>query len=609
MTYADTDIELQLDEELRAQNFSVFKERYGCVPQIDPDENNKYRMGLSKDEEAVLFVKNALSSGDLRMNSLYNPLYEATRWAEQKETTHRRTSVALLGFSTGIYLRALYLKYRPDTRFFVYEKEEGLFSFVCGFMDLSNIIADPRINLYVTKEQRLRLSDEMITDAVDNRPEAVGIVTPYYANDEVFSNVCEEVARVMEATKNYQSDRGRVALKARMYSWHHMRTSSTLKALRERIPNGIPAVIVSAGPSLRKNVDKLSMIKGHALIICTDRAVSILDEHHIIPDMVISLDAEKNPDYLKAAAKEGVPLICSHQVNIDTQKMFEGNIIFYHALEYEMFLMGNRMLESNNGLDQGGNVAGGAFTVCKMLGIKKIILIGQDLAYIDGKHHADDKDEGDSEAGIKEIEGIYGDKVKSSDMWISFKSFFERQIGMNPDLDVIDATEGGAKIYGTRIMSLREAIDNELPDIYDLDGLFSNLPKAQTNEEFAQMIEREKGWIADLDEIIESSKELETLCGQLLKISKYNNIADPKNGKKLNRMDKLRLAILQKMVYVMMQEFWIQDMYSLPDQVLFVRNNEEAIPVFENSVSFYKQLQIDCESLKEELQNAMNESE
>ncbi len=592
------------NEKIREKNFELFKQRYGAELTIDPDEDEKYRMEEAEDGEIVLYIRDVTPGQDLRLNSIYNPSYEAARWAEKQEILNRRTTLVILGFSTSVFVRALFKKLRPDSVFFVYEPLEDLFSFVCAFADLSDIITEPRIRLYVTENQRKNISNDMIHDLATFRPESKGIITPFYSENEAFNKLCHEMENVMGTTACYQQDRGRNALRCRMFAWNHMRNAHILADLRDRIPKDIPLIIVSAGPSLRKNAEVLKRIKGHAFILSTDRALMVLDEYDITPDAVISLDAEKSPDFMNVKVAQNIPVICSYQLNSESQKLFYDRRIFYHALGYEYDLIGPKV-EAQNGLDQGGNVSGGAFTVCEFLGIKTVILIGQDLAFLNGKHHADGRNDGVPLTAAKEIKGINGEMVLSNDMWIGFRDFFERRIAANPDMRVIDATEGGALIEGTEIMTLAEVADKVCTKEYDLQKIFDDLPNAQSDKEYEEMLEREEQWLEQLDMIAENSKELEVLSRQLLRISKYQSIDDAAATKKLNKMDKLRLEIYETRINTLMEEFWIEDLYSIPDYTFMVRNNEEAIPVFESAMKFYGKYPEDCMSLKKELQEAI----
>ena len=252
---------LHPNEELRKFNFKLFEAGYGVVPKINENENDLYMMKCARNGEMILFAKGKTESQNLRLTSYYDPKYEAKRWADKYELTNRRTSVVLLGFSTGVYLEALMNKLRPDTTFFVLEPDEGLFAFICGFINLKEVLANKRITLYVTDEQKRNLAADVINEVVSYRAEAFGIITPFYATTQEFQEVCEAARKSAMATNNYQMSDGRKALKCRIYSWNHMVNSMLLSAVRDKMPDDIPAIIVSAGPSLRKNVEILRQIK------------------------------------------------------------------------------------------------------------------------------------------------------------------------------------------------------------------------------------------------------------------------------------------------------------------------------------------------------------
>lgn len=58
------------------------------------------------------------------------------------------------------------------------------------------------------------------------------------------------------------------------------------------IPNTIPAIVVSAGPSLNNNIMELKKAVGKAFIIAVDTAVKPLVKAGIIPDMFAMLDGK-----------------------------------------------------------------------------------------------------------------------------------------------------------------------------------------------------------------------------------------------------------------------------------------------------------------------------
>ncbi len=602
--------QLNVDEKIREDNFRVFEDRYGFRPCISHDESDRFTMLLSKDGDYVLRVNDVLPGVSVRMNSEYSPEYEADKWTEDREIPDRKTTIILYGLSTGIFLKALKKRLRPDTSYYVYEPDEGLFSFVCGYMDLREIISNPNVFLFISDEQKKGMTDDLLNDVVAYRPEIIRIETPFYNMNQEFEHICEEVSRLSIAQRNFRANRGREALKCRMYAWNHLQKGKLLRSLKGKIPEDIPAIIVAAGPSLNKNVGELKSAKNRALIICTDRAYNIMDENGIMPDFVISVDAIKSPEFVIKAADKNIPLISSYQTNVDIQKAFEGNILYFDEISYERMLLGNENGEVIE-TDLGGNVSGAAYVACKQLGIKKIILVGQDLAYLVGKHHADDRNDGMSEDIRKDdvyVDGIGSNKVRTNSMWIKFIDFFVRQAAVNSSIRLIDATEGGAYIKGTEVMTLEDAISEECCREYDLGKTIESLKHVQAMPAYENIQCVLKSWIGELEIIKELSTDLEEIFIWLeKKVAEGDN--DEGIAQKLKAMTILRQNLAGRAMNRLLEDYWVEDIYSIPDGNLIIRNNDEAMKVFDEAAKYYSQLAKDSDSLRIEMQKAIEQGE
>ncbi|SEM24532.1 Uncharacterized conserved protein [Butyrivibrio sp. ob235] len=592
---------LNQNEELRQKNFAAYESRYGVHLYAGSDESEKYHIRKSKDGELVIY-RRVNEDRYVRMNSQYSPSYEAKKWEEGIAYSHKRTSVALYGFSTGIFLNVLRKKFRSDTHFFVYELFTDLFTCVCAYIDLTEIILDSNVCIYITDDQKDDYFNDIQNDIFQFNSELMDIITPSYPIDQVFENTCYTLKENRNTAKNYIRKVGRTALKARLYAWNHMKFGYLFPDFVKILPEGIPAVIVSAGPSLEKNVEELKRIKGHALIICTDRAVGVLDKHNIVPDLIVSVDAIKSVDFLKYHIAENVPLLASYQVSIDAQKLFKNRIIYFQGLVYEYGLIGEQSGATVSGIDYGGNVAGAAFCACMEMGIRTIVLIGQDLAYLDGRHHADSENGDEKDMDIRMVPGIDGRDVSTNDMWISFKIFFEEEIRKHPEIRVIDATEGGALIKGTEIKKLKVIADEFITNAFQLENGIKKIKKAQSHEEYLKTRSMLEVWLKVLDIFVTNAEEIVDICKVVLESCENSDISDTCNQKLLKHLSELRENIYSSVVNFMMEEFWIQNIDMIPEHDFIYVNNGDAIASIRMIKDYFIHFQDDCITLKEAIE-------
>ena len=89
--------------------------------------------------------------------------------------------------------------------------------------------------------------------------------------------------------------------------------------------------------------------------------------------------------------------------------------------------------------------------------------MGQDLAFTGGQTHVSGFAECEAnereDDSLTEVEGMDGTMLRTDIQMAYYKEWFERRIRMlQGEVEVINATEGGARIYGTREMTLADAI-------------------------------------------------------------------------------------------------------------------------------------------------------
>ncbi|GGG13255.1 hypothetical protein GCM10007425_04440 [Lysinibacillus alkalisoli] len=245
----------------------------------------------------------------------------------------------------------------------------------------------------------------------------------------------------------------------------------------------VPAIVVAAGPSLNKNIKYLKGVKRKAVIIAVDTIINRLLDEGITPDFVCSI--ERVPQvydyfYKDKIFPKSINLVGPAVLDSRVFETFEGNQIipFRNEVAETEWLQRIMAQPITAGINMGSSCAHVAFGMADHLGCSPIILVGQDLAY--GSNESETHASGtfyDAEEPTKEqkrdqdyVEGYYGEQVLTTRIWLQFKTWFEKRIG-EANLKVIDATEGGARIYLTEQATLKQCIDiycrNEITPVID----------------------------------------------------------------------------------------------------------------------------------------------
>ena len=160
------------------------------------------------------------------------------------------------------------------------------------------------------------------------------------------------------------------------------------------------AILVSSGPSLRKDLETLKKLRKYYFIACVDSAYQILYEFGITPHLVFTLDCQAFTirHFLNASwgKKDHFPILYADIVsNPNVVSRWIGPLFLGVTAQYskedrfvtpgvdfiEDFLLSNNNIHSLGDIQSGGSVATSLFDLLRLMEFKEIILLGQDLAY------------------------------------------------------------------------------------------------------------------------------------------------------------------------------------------------------------------------------------
>lgn len=406
------------------------------------------------------------------------------------------------GLGNGILYKAL-LENQRLKKLIIFEPEIEMIYIVLNLVDFSEELRSGRILILPTEDVSLdTMSAVMEESKLYIKTYDLHQLLPYYdyAHEEILRvnklNL-RAIHYVLYALGNDPKD----ALEGvenfiinLPFMVHNPKLNDALKAIK----NSKTAVIVSTGPSLSKQLPLLKEIAPYVTIICIDASFPILYKHGIKPDAVVSLERV----ITTSAFYKNVP-----------DDFYEGIVFFVSALAHKGLLhsleKGIVQLSMRPfgymtyfGLDDWGYIGIGtsaanmAFEIAYHAKFENVVFVGQDLAYgADGKSHSENHIFGENEIHTSkeyiQIEGYGGGHtVATTSAWKSFLDFFERNIPLvNTQMNVINATEGGARIHGTIERPFAAVADDVLATEHRKASIVLDIPDAKEVMENIQKIE------------------------------------------------------------------------------------------------------------------------
>lgn len=336
---------------------------------------------------------------------------------------------------------------------------------------------------------------------------------------------------------------------------NHRRAHVELETIMERI-SAPPVIIVSAGPSLNKNIHLLAEAKSRALIIAVGSAMTILDSHGIVPHFRMAFDGNQaNRNLFAAVDTASCPLICSNALYYEVLPQYKGRTIqMILNTDYLSQYFRKKQHKACKLIRSGHSIANVAFDLACKWASKKIILIGQDLCYTNEKMHADGAwdDKLDLAETAKKnwlpAKDIYGQDVYTDQPFLGMKAIFEELVMLYPEVQCINASEGGLPIAGLKNKTLQQVLEEDLPQSLNLSALIDEtLSSALPEEEHSagalsvvKLAELELKEISTINQLqfsllseVQSMLERKIFTGKIIKrLKKFEAISE-----RLSRID------------------------------------------------------------------------
>ncbi|EKQ9169438.1 6-hydroxymethylpterin diphosphokinase MptE-like protein [Campylobacter jejuni] len=410
---------------------------------------------------------------------MYENLEEEINFFYQSilEKTPRYPFVCIYGIGNALLIKNLAKHYK---HLFVFENEIELFILALSTIDLSEELKVYKIVLFDCVAKDLEIQIAMIFDQ-QSILEYLSLYEmfisshyylKYYEASILFVNeLCIKSASV--AIRNADIT---CFLPLLTHGQFLQNIPSMLESipfqriLSERKNKFENAIVVSAGPSLTKQLPLLKAYQEKAVIFCADGALSMLEKEGIVPDYVTNLDftdlAMKFFQNKENSKQSIIALECATHPNIVRSLNAENcMIVLRNKALYQRF-----NLNDFGYIDTGTHVSHFSYTLALALGFKNIIMIGQDLAFDEeGNSHSKGFSYGEQFNGEKTVPTLkaqaYAGKgeVLTHITWNDYRIKLEYLFACNEQkAKFYNATEGGARINFTEELSFKECCEKLL---------------------------------------------------------------------------------------------------------------------------------------------------
>lgn len=444
-------------------------------------ETPSYPVERARSGEVTLAIPTS-TGRPLYLHSRFEPVDEARKLIAAVDTDEN-VAFYVYGFGLGYHLLQLIERASDESLIYVFEPDPLVIKTAFENVDLTKLIETRRLTVFTALDK-----GEIFTKFTANTAMiSIGSTTVRHAasvqrNRGFFEQIdrwIEEFAAFTRTSMNTLVLNGRKTAEnvAKNLGWYV--ASPDLAMLKDRYA-GKPAIVVSAGPSLRKNKHLLKQAREHAIIIAVQTTLQPLLEMGVEPDYVTSLDYHEicTRFFEKLPATLKTELVAEPKA---TSLIFDLN-------PGPLWLLGNQFADdllremklSRTRLQSGATVAHLAFYLAQHLGCGPILFVGQDLGFSDGLCYTPGTSYEDvwrpdlnrfctvetkqweqiirDKPILRRIPDVHGNPMYTEERLYAYLQQFERDFLQSKSM-VIDCTEGGAYKRGSTPMKLADALE------------------------------------------------------------------------------------------------------------------------------------------------------
>ncbi len=417
-----------------------------------------------------------------QLHSRYEPAAEAAKQIAAL-ATDGCVAFYLLGLGLGYTLEALRQQASDEALIFIFEPDLALLRAVLEKRDLSESIACGRV-WFFHQADKTELFNRLMPQAAML---SMGFIAVEHApslrlHGEFFSQarrLIDEFVSYARTSLNTLVLNGQRTAENITLNLGWYRAAGSVERLRDRY-RGRPAIVVSAGPSLRKNRHLLKQADGKAVLVAVQTTLKPLLEMGIEPQFVTALDYHDicTRFYENLPSRLHTELVAEPKASNKIFGLWPGPLSIL-GNQYADQLLAELPADKAR-LRSGATVAHLAYYLAEHLGCDPIIFVGQDLGFSDGLCYAPGtsyervwgpelsrfctlemkqwEQVARDRAILRRVPDQQGRPMYTEERLYTYLQQFERDF-LSTERTIVDATEGGAAKRGSRVMTLAAALE------------------------------------------------------------------------------------------------------------------------------------------------------
>jgi hypothetical protein len=419
---------------------------------------------------------------ELYVHSKYNPVEEAAQLIKQYENIEKVEHVFFYGVGLGYHIDAFVERY-PDKKITLYEPIAEIMLKYLSRKQLKEFDNNQLKTLFV--EENESQIEGFISSFVKNLNEELLLVQlPSY--ERIFSSRYKHFSDTFkQELYNMKSFFDVFTSFEKRWTYNSMLNfETTLKTpniliQKKKYFQDKPVIIVAAGPSLHEEMENLKYIKKHGLayLFTVGTAINALIANGLEPDAACSFDPSSlNAKVFERLHLEGnasIPLIYGTSIAYEVLRDYLGPKLHMITSQDEVsrYYLRSDKEENVEFVQDAASIAIVTLQLLCELKCAPIILVGQNLAHKDNLNYSQDANvinktsivSAQEKARSILVESVDGDLVETTKelniMRIQMEMHAKR---FSHHVEIINTTNGGAKIANTTYMPLQEIIKHRL---------------------------------------------------------------------------------------------------------------------------------------------------